>query len=194
MVKNWFYHYDHYASLSYDFSARKLWTYMKNRKKKLVRQEMSYIFFGLLVLAENKLKITYKLEPLVSMFRLSRWQCHENVFVLILLWYSMWRHCACSGHKDNCFLRPGQATGTSAQSIFLRCICSKWTVGLLLYGGEKFCSLGKGKHSPFLSTIRDMRTSFPFLSFKVSEGYTLTLDLGKMRWVFYHCATDSSYQ
>ncbi len=41
---------------------------------------------------------------------------------LLLLRYSMWRHCVCSVHWHNYFQQPGQAVRASAQSIFLRCL------------------------------------------------------------------------
>ncbi len=45
----------------------------------------------------------------MSIFRISKWLCHGSVFVLILLWYVMWHHYACSGHWHNYFMQHGQA-------------------------------------------------------------------------------------
>ncbi len=47
------------------------------------------------------------------------------VFVLILLWYSMWRHYASSGHRQNYFLQCGQTVRANAWCIFLSCLCSQ---------------------------------------------------------------------
>jgi hypothetical protein len=59
-----------------------------------------FLFFYLLVLAENKIKKSLnKFDPLVPMVsRLGRWLCQVNVFVLI---FDLVQHVAplfCSGH------------------------------------------------------------------------------------------------
>jgi hypothetical protein len=42
-----------------------------------------------------------------------------SVYVLFLLWYSMWHHFACSGHWHNYPLQPGLEVQASTVSIFL---------------------------------------------------------------------------
>ncbi len=134
MAKHWFYSYDHYISLSYDFSAK---NQCKNLKKIVAtsfygKEWATYfiLFFYLLVLAENEIKkLLNKFDPWVSMARLSRWLCQGNVFVLI---FDLVQHVAplfCSGHWHNYFLQLGQAVRVSVQSIFLRCL---WFVSTLL--------------------------------------------------------------
>ncbi len=56
------------------------------------------------------------------MFRLSRWLCQGNVFVLI---FDLVQHVVplfCSGHWHYYFLQLGQAAWASVQYIFLRCL------------------------------------------------------------------------
>ncbi len=64
------------------------------------------------------LKSLYKFDPWMYMFRLSRWLCYGNGFVLILIWYSMYCHYACIAHLHNYFLHPGKVVFVSAQSLF----------------------------------------------------------------------------
>ena len=127
MAKHWFYCYDHYISLSYDFSAK---NQCKNLKKIVAtssygKEWATYFlkFFYLLVLAENEIKKSLnKFDPWMSMVRLSRWLWQGNVFVLI---FDLVQHVAplfCSGHWHNYFLQLGQAVRASVQSIFLRCL------------------------------------------------------------------------
>jgi len=128
VAKHWFYCYDHYISLSYDFSAK---NQCKNLKKNLAtssygKEWATYFlkFFYLLVLAENEIKKSLnKFDPWMSMVRLSRWLCQGNVFVLI---FDLVQHVVplfCSGHWHNYFLQLEQAVQASVQSIFLRCLC-----------------------------------------------------------------------
>jgi hypothetical protein len=51
-------------------------------------------------------KCLTKLKTWVSMFRLSKWLCHWNVYVLS---FAMQRHYFSSGHWHKHFLQPGQA-------------------------------------------------------------------------------------
>ena len=125
--------YDHYISLSYDFSAK---NQCKNLKKIVATSSYGkewatyfFKFFYLLVLAENEIKKSLnKFDPWMSMVRLSRQQCQGNVFVLI---FDLVQHVAplfCSGHWHNYFLQLGQAVRASVQSIFLRCLWVAFTL------------------------------------------------------------------
>ena len=55
--------------------------------------------------------------PWVSKFRIRWWLWHANAFVLILLWYNMWRHYICCDHWHIHFQQLGQVVRASAQSI-----------------------------------------------------------------------------
>ncbi len=96
MAKHWFYCYDRYTSLSYDFSAK---NQCKNLKKivgtsSYGKEWATYFlkFFYLLVLAENEIKKSLnKFDPWMSKVRLSRYA--KGMFLFwFLIWYSIWRH------------------------------------------------------------------------------------------------------
>jgi hypothetical protein len=45
--------------------------------------------------------------------------CHENVFALIFIWYSIWHHYVSSVHWHKHFLLPGKALWDSPQYLSL---------------------------------------------------------------------------
>ncbi len=83
------------------------------------KNKLNINFFDLLVQAEKVEQSLNRYDPQVSMFRLTRWLCHGNVFVLIFLWYSMWGHYNYSVHRRYNFMLPGQALLASAQFMLL---------------------------------------------------------------------------
>jgi hypothetical protein len=69
------------------------------------------------------------------------YKCYSPVlcvsFIDVYVWYSMQRHCVCSGYWHNNILQAGQMVQVSAQSIFLWCLrlvqyvaplCLQWPV------------------------------------------------------------------
>ncbi len=85
---------------------------------------------------------------------------NDYVFVLILLWYSMWRHYICSGHWHNYFMQPGKGVWASAHCILDDYDCNLSLMTMFLF----WFSFG---------------TAFGAIIFAVTTDTAITCSLGK---------------
>jgi hypothetical protein len=93
----------HWVTIELRFLSKETMVKFEKKCNKFLRQKMSYIFKKLLASLDTKLnkKSLNKFDAWVSMFRLSRWLCQGNVFVLI---FDLVQHVAplfCSGYWHN---------------------------------------------------------------------------------------------